>query len=100
MYAVAMHLESASAEPEPLRSHLLGRRAPLHVRLPWAWRAFPAVLFSRATRMTTVLPSGLLRAPPEVHVSRIHRHHTFQRDWEPRHGQSIRRPPPRAATLM
>jgi hypothetical protein len=47
--AIEMYLDSALAEPEPLRSRLLARRAPFFVRLTWAFRVFWSALFSRAT---------------------------------------------------
>jgi hypothetical protein len=42
--AIDMYLESALAEPEPIRSRLLARRAPFLVRLMWAWRVFWSTL--------------------------------------------------------
>jgi hypothetical protein len=38
--AIKDYIMAASAEPEPARSQLLNRTAPLSVRLQWAWRFF------------------------------------------------------------
>ena len=48
--AIDMYLGSALAEPEPIRSRLLARRAPFLVRLMWAWRVFWSTLAIHATR--------------------------------------------------
>jgi hypothetical protein len=45
--AVASYIESAEAEPEPTRSQLLNRRAPLLVRMTWGWRLLATALFRR-----------------------------------------------------
>ena len=43
--AVHMYVERALSMPEPTRSQLLNRKAPLSVRLMWAWRlSWPTVL--------------------------------------------------------
>ena len=38
--AIHMYVERALELPEPSRSQLLNRKAPLLVRLTWAWRLF------------------------------------------------------------
>jgi len=43
--AVHMYVERASVEPDPARSQLLNRKAPLSVRLMWAWRLFWSTLY-------------------------------------------------------
>jgi hypothetical protein len=48
--AVRMYLETAFAEPEPIRSKLLGRRAPFLVRLTLGWRLFRATLAGHTGR--------------------------------------------------
>lgn len=48
--AIDMYLDSALAEPEPLRTRLLARRAPFRVRLMWAWRVFWSTLAIHAAR--------------------------------------------------
>ena len=40
--AVADYVGDAMSQPEPIRSRLLSRRAPWHVRALWAWRIFLA----------------------------------------------------------
>src|SRR5262249_11195199 len=42
--AVNTYVADARAEAEPARSRLLSRRAPLHVRVLWAWRFFMTAL--------------------------------------------------------
>jgi hypothetical protein len=41
------YVQAADAEPEPNRSRLLARKAPLLVRLMWAWRIFLKKLFRK-----------------------------------------------------
>jgi hypothetical protein len=48
--AIQMYLQAALAEPEPIRSRLLNRRAPFRVRLAFAWRLFRATLSGHAGR--------------------------------------------------
>jgi hypothetical protein len=48
--AIAMYVNSALAEPEPIRSRLLARKAPFLVRLTWALRVFWSTLLIHATR--------------------------------------------------
>ena len=45
--AIATYLEDAAVEAEPHRTRLLTRRAPLSVRLLWAWRFSWAALRGR-----------------------------------------------------
>jgi hypothetical protein len=42
--ALRSYVQDAMAESEPVRSRLLNRRAPLHVRLLWGWRIFWATV--------------------------------------------------------
>jgi hypothetical protein len=46
--AVHMYAERALELPEPARSQLLNRKAPLSVRLMWAWRLFWRTVLGRA----------------------------------------------------
>lgn len=48
--AVHTYVEDALAENEPHRSRLLGRKAPLRVRLFWAVALFLATLSKRSDR--------------------------------------------------
>jgi predicted RNase H-like HicB family nuclease len=48
--AIDMYLSSALAEPEPIRSRLLARKAPFSVRLMWACRVFWSTLSIHVTR--------------------------------------------------
>jgi hypothetical protein len=48
--AINMYIATAAAQPEPVRKRLLARKAPLLVRLVWAWRAFWSTLSIRASR--------------------------------------------------
>jgi hypothetical protein len=48
-HAIHMYVDAALAEPEPVRSRLLARRAPFLVRLTWAVRVFLSALAIRAT---------------------------------------------------
>lgn len=52
--AIEMYIDAAAKEPEPIRSRLLGRKAPFLVRLMWAWRVFWSTLSIRATRRGNV----------------------------------------------
>lgn len=45
--AVASYVEDAQVEAEPARSALLSRRAPLFLRLKWAWRIARRAIFDR-----------------------------------------------------
>lgn len=47
--SILAYIREAFAEPEPVRSQLLRRRAPLRVRALWAWRLFRAQLAGRRT---------------------------------------------------
>ena len=48
--AIDSYVESASAEPEPICARLLARKAPLWVRLMWAWRVFRSAMSGRTRR--------------------------------------------------
>jgi hypothetical protein len=48
--AVVDYVETAMKEPEPVRSRLLRRRAPLRVRLAWAARLFLATVARPGSR--------------------------------------------------
>ena len=54
MRAIAMYLDAALSEPEPLRSRLLARKAPFFVRLMWAVRVFWSALSIHATRRDSI----------------------------------------------
>ena len=41
---IATYVDDAMKEDEPARTRLLNRRAPLAVRLLWAWRTFRSIL--------------------------------------------------------
>lgn len=45
--ALSAYLESVASETPEVREKLLNRRAPLLVRLRWAWRFFKAALSGR-----------------------------------------------------
>ncbi len=45
--AIGDYVTAASAEAEPARSQLLGRRAPFFVRLAWGLRFFRGTIFGR-----------------------------------------------------
>lgn len=45
--AVNDYVAAASAEPEPARSQLLSRRAPLSVRVRWGLRFLTGIIFGR-----------------------------------------------------
>lgn len=45
--AIEDYVAAAKEEAEPVRSRLLNRRAPLHVRLPWALRILFAAIFGK-----------------------------------------------------
>jgi hypothetical protein len=45
--AVVGYIESASAEQEPTKTELLGRRAPLGTRLMWKWRVVLWTIFGK-----------------------------------------------------
>jgi len=53
--AVSSYIEDALKEPEPTRSQLLSRRAPLFVRIAWLWRfIIPAIFDRKDDRGSTV----------------------------------------------
>jgi hypothetical protein len=45
--AIGTYVEDALAQPEPSRSKLLHRRAPLTARLSWLWPLIVRTIFSR-----------------------------------------------------
>ena len=47
--AITTYVEDAEAEDQATQRRLLNRRAPLYVRLLWAWRFFRAALSGRGT---------------------------------------------------
>jgi hypothetical protein len=52
--AIESYMEAARAEPEPNRSRLLARKAPLWVRLTWAWRLFRSTISGRSDDNSTI----------------------------------------------
>ena len=46
--AIQAYIESAMKEPEPARTRLLRRRAPLLMRIKWTWRFLVALLSGRS----------------------------------------------------
>lgn len=48
--AIAAYVNTADAEPEPIRTQLLARRAPLFTRLLWRWRVAKWALRAPGTR--------------------------------------------------
>jgi hypothetical protein len=59
--AISSYIEDASAEPEPTRSRLLERRAPLSARIAWLWH------WALGSLLILPLPDSLLIIPlPEV----------------------------------
>jgi hypothetical protein len=45
--AISSYVEDAAKEPEPTRSQLLGRRAPLSARIAWLWPVVVSAVFDR-----------------------------------------------------
>lgn len=45
--AIRSYVEDASAQPEPTRSQLLHRRAPLRARIAWLWPLVARAIFDR-----------------------------------------------------
>jgi len=56
---IADYVETAKSEPEPVRTRLLTRRAPLTVRLRWGWRMFWSAISSNSKRHSRPETAGL-----------------------------------------
>jgi hypothetical protein len=61
--AIDMYFEAARSEPEPIRSRLLGRKAPFFVWLGWALRVFWSTLFRATHRGSNLATVEFIACP-------------------------------------
>jgi hypothetical protein len=54
--AISSYIEDAAKEPEPARSQLLYRRAPLSARIAWLWPSVMSGVFDRRGSKNASVP--------------------------------------------